>query len=471
MLSGDLSGHCLDEQLQAALRAAPLQTSDGREHFIGVEHLLLAILAHENGEGPGHAFLHTLNVDTTALRHSIAEVTGKVAANSIPGMVSLRADCSSVLRLANGLRKQRGDPLTHAGHVTEALLCEGSSRAARAAGLHMDLEPDAISKLSPGLRRGLNITGLVMGLAWEIPETAEDQLGRILYLGEWDARKGPFSCRQPGLWDHLDCYLYRRGEMLRVLMAPSTLTTRLGRWLCMRSVRRKSAALAAPAGARRLSVARFFREWPRSLRDHAGGLNHSFFVSRKPAGRIRPMTDADLPFCRDLYALLEERRQVPPGFSDSLEKWLEAAGNLRLAIEFDGSLAGCGAIWLEEDPGPADAQEPKHYHGGLSFGLVHPRFQRYGLGSTLLAFRMAAIHRMGGSACRVEGTTCSVGYLERAGFRFWQTWHSPPAESLFSGAIVLTDEDVDVLESWLGPEHTVLLRTLNPPPVRSAEAM
>lgn len=469
VISGDLSGYSPDEGVCAALHAAAVQAKEMHQHFLGMEHVLHAILEHEKGEGPGHAMLRTLNVDTAFLRLTIAELARRATAYGVPQMVSLRSDSRAVLKLANELRKRRGEALTHAGHAVEALLCNGNGPAARAVCFHMDMDAEAVSKLPLRLRRGLDITGLMLGLAWEFPETEADQLGRILYLERWDIRHGPFGCRQPGMWDQLECHLYRRGKRLRLLLAPTSLTTRPGRWLCMRLLRRKSAAVAVATGAQRVSVARFFREWPRTLQDHAGCVNREFFVSRKSVGRIRPLTEADGPFCRELYALLEERRQVPLGFSDSLEEWLQEPHNLRLVIELDGELAGCGALWMAEEPDPMDAEKPPLRLGGLSFGLVHPRFQRYGLGSTLLAFRMAAIHRLGGSVCRVEGTDCSVPYLERIGFRFWHRWDFPNGERLFSGAAVLTDEDADVLEGWLGAEHAALLGSLEPAPLRKLE--
>jgi GNAT superfamily N-acetyltransferase len=177
------------------------------------------------------------------------------------------------------------------------------------------------------------------------------------------------------------------------------------------------------------------------------------------------MTEADMAFCRDLYTLFEQRRHVPRGFAESFEEWLKASDTVRLVIEFEGSLAGCGGFNLREDPNPEGGDAPKLAVGSLSFGLVHPRVQRHGLGSALLASRIVAIHRMGHAICTLEATTCSVAWLERAGFRFWHTWSTPAGDRLFRGAMVITDEDVSILEAWLGLERIAVLASLNPPPV------
>lgn len=467
LLTGNLSGYSLDEPMQTILLAAAVEAKGRRHSFLGVEHLLFAILNHENGAGPGHAFLHTLKVDTTALRRSIAAEVGRGAARSAPTPVALRSDSRKVFALANTLRRERGEALIHAGHVAEAMVCDGTGSAMREVSYHLGLERHQLAQLPPRLRRGLHSTGLVLGLAWELPETAEDDLVRSLHLRTWTARAGPGAFLQPGLWDRMECYLYRRRRKLRVLLCPSALATRLGRWFCQRSVIQKSASLAAQPGARRISVPQFFREWPATIEDFAGSLDQDFFSARKPAGQIRLLTEADVPFCRDLYALLEKRQQVPQGHSKALAKWLQDSDTLRLVIECDGSLAGCGGLWLSEYTGNEGTKLPL---GGLSFGLIHPRFQRTGFGRTLLAFRMAAMQRMGRSICCVEGTVCSADYLERAGFRFWRTHSDPGAGTLFSGAIVLTLEDAAMLESWLGPERTAILSSLQPPPLRAEEA-
>ena len=148
ILSSDCSVFSLDENVQAALHAAALQAKERRHHFIGAEHLLAALLQRENGDGAAHAFLRSLHVETALLRDTLSGQAGKAPAHSVPARVALRSDSRAILMLANDLRQQRGEPLTHAGHVTEALLCHGNSDAARAVGYYLNLEP-APSRNSP----------------------------------------------------------------------------------------------------------------------------------------------------------------------------------------------------------------------------------------------------------------------------------------------------------------------------------
>jgi len=470
LLSGNLPVLPLDEPVQAALHSAALLASGNGQQFAGLEHLLLAILNHEDGSGPGHSFLHTLKTDIPALRRSLTAGMKQEKPSTSPVSVSLRSDCRPIFKLADQLRRGRTESHIHSGHIVEAIVCDGIGKTAKWISLCIGSENLSLAKLPPLVTRGLEKTGVALGLAWELPETAEDFLGRMLYLDTWTARSGPWACLQPGLWDQMECYVYHRKNKLRVMLCPSELTTRFGRWLCFKSVIRKSASLAANAGARQIPVPRFLREWPSNLIDFAGSLNTRFFTAREPSGKLRPLTEADIPFCRDLYAHLEQRHQVPAGYSDSMNEWLHEAETLRLAIEFDDSLAGCGGFSLRRDPVSSGSGVTEHAIACLSFGLVHPKFQRRRLGSTLLAFRMAAAYHMGYSTISAEATPCSVDFLERAGFRFWRTWCSSAGEELFSGAVTLTSVDAGMLEGWLGPERLACLRALTPPPLRTSES-
>jgi GNAT superfamily N-acetyltransferase len=467
-LSRDLPGIPLDESLLTALHTAADLAGANRQQYAGAEHLLLAILDQEGGAGPGHAILQTLKTNISSLRRSLAAHLNEAGADVSTGAAAFRSDCHRIIKLANQLRRDRAEPLLHAGHVIEGLICDGTGKTAKWISLCLGIDRHHLAQLPLRLRRGLHRTGVALGLAWELPETAEDMLGRILFLNTWTARSGPYACLQPGVWDQMECYLYLRRNKLRVLLCPSELTTRIGRWLCGRSVISKSASLAALTGARQLSLPQFFDEWPTTLTDFAGRLNPAFFTSRNAAGQLRLMTEADIPFCRDLYAHLEQRHQVPAGFSGSMEQWLHEPDSLRFAIELDGSLAGCGGFSLQEVSVTAEDTDPKLKIACLSFGLVHPRFQRYGLGSTLLAFRLAAAHHMGHFSFTAEATSCSVDYLERAGFRFWRTWRSPSRENLFSGVMQLTDEDAGLLQEWLGPERAACLGALPAPSLKSS---
>ncbi len=470
LLSGDLPVVPLDASMEAALQSAARLANGNGQQFAGLEHLLLAILDHEDGNGPGHSFLHTLGTDIPALRRSLAAGMKQQNPSTSPVAVSLRSDCRRILKMADQLRCGRTESYIHSGHVVEAIVCHGIGKTAKWISLCIGIENLTLAKLSPLVTRGLQKTGVALGLAWELPETAEDFLGRMLYLDTWTARSGPWACLQPGLWDRMECYVYHRNNKLRVMLCPSEMTTRFGRWLCRKSVIRKSANLAANAGARQISVPRFLREWPSNLTDFAGSLNTRFFTSGSPSGKLRPLTEADVPFCRELYAHLEQRHQVPAGYSDSMNEWLHEAETLRLAIELDGSIAGCGGFSLRRDPISSGNGAAEHAIACLSFGLVHPKFQRRRLGSTLLAFRMAAAYHLGYSTISAEATSCSVDFLERAGFRFWRTWRSPAGEELFSGAVTLTSADSGMLEEWLGPERLTCLRALTPPPLRTSES-
>jgi hypothetical protein len=467
---GDFSGLFLDDEVLEALHEAALQVRGGPQHYLGVEHLLLAILKNGEGESPANRFLRTLRVNADDVRQTLEEKAVKGSGPPYAEDVLLTSECRLVLRMACELRGQRKAQRTDTGHVTEAATAEGRSLAAWSIYNHLTLDPEEIEALHPPIRRGLRVAGKRFGAAWELPLTAEASVDRFLDFPGWDRRCGPYTRLRQSLWHQMTCSVYQKEDKLRVLVTPGKSESAAGRWLNERALHRKSSELAAIPGARRMSSALALKDWPRTVSALAGRLQRDFILSRKPAGCLRLLAEADLPFCRDLYDLFEERRQVPHGFGDSFGQWLEVPDTLRLAIEFEGSLAGCGGFNLREEPNPESEDAPKLATSSLSFGLVHPRFQRHGLGNTLLGFRMAASHRMGHSICSVEGTTCSIAYLERAGFRFWQTRKTPEGEPLFSGAMVLSGDDVRILEAWLGPERMAVLCSLTPPPVKVMEA-
>src|SRR5262245_51522503 len=101
VLSGDLSGYSLDEAVHAMLQAAALQAREVRCDCLGMEHLLAAILKHENGQDPGHTFLQTLRVDTASLHRTATDVARRVRGAAAPARVALRSDTHSILAAAN----------------------------------------------------------------------------------------------------------------------------------------------------------------------------------------------------------------------------------------------------------------------------------------------------------------------------------------------------------------------------------
>lgn len=304
--------------------------------------------------------------------------------------LQLTPGCYDLLRTANRLRRRRRLLVIDGLMVVKAAALAGTNDLARVVAIHTELTAEEVAglpkSLRSGLARALRQTRCGLGSAEGCSRRGHPHPAS----GEWDDRSGPIHRFYGGvLSDTLGCLVPHRDQLL-VLLLPRAGQRWFGAWLSRRFVAGRSRQLARVSGARAVDAAVALRSRPRRLIEVAGSLNRAFFEDRRPAGRMRPMEAADAPYCQELYALLERRRQVPMGFTKSFEDWLTRPTDERLIAESDGRRAGCGG-WNHWPQPETESDRVSTVRGAtLSYGLVHPEFQRRGIGSTLLAARLLA---------------------------------------------------------------------------------
>jgi len=115
----------------------------------------------------------------------------------------------------------------------------------------------------------------------------------------------------------------------------------------------------------------------------------------------------DFQECRELYVLNESGRFPPDGLPE-FEATLRRAASLFLVAKKDGRICGCGGVAIRQSPTARAAW--------LCYGLVHPKYQNQGLGTTLLLARLSLIpHHVPFVGMTV--VAASRGFYERFNFR------------------------------------------------------
>ena len=96
---------------------------------------------------------------------------------------------------------------------------------------------------------------------------------------------------------------------------------------------------------------------------------------------IRPFRPDDRAACMDIYAENLSKALVPPQYASKFEQQLTETNNLTLVFTTGNRVVACGSV----------DYSPQEESAWLSFGLVHPDFQRQGIGSTMLLTRMSLL--------------------------------------------------------------------------------
>ncbi len=123
--------------------------------------------------------------------------------------------------------------------------------------------------------------------------------------------------------------------------------------------------------------------------------------------RARAIRSEDIDACIELM-----RGNVPRYFTegelDEFAGWLSAGRSPFLVVEEGGEIVACGGYRIDDTRGEA----------GLTWGMVRRDRQRHGLGSLLLAERLAMIAREAQVRAVVLDTSqLSRPFYERHGFR------------------------------------------------------
>jgi len=110
----------------------------------------------------------------------------------------------------------------------------------------------------------------------------------------------------------------------------------------------------------------------------------------------------------DIYAANLERSLIPPQYMGEFEQQLTDTSNLTLVFTMESRVVACGMV----------SYSPQEASACLSYGLVHPAFQRQGIGSMMLLTRMSLLEPSPERPCTVYlSATChSKGFFSRHGF-------------------------------------------------------
>jgi len=110
----------------------------------------------------------------------------------------------------------------------------------------------------------------------------------------------------------------------------------------------------------------------------------------------------------DIYAANLSRSLIPPQYAAEFEQQLTDTSNLTLVFTTENRVVACGTI----------SYSPREASAWLSFGLVHPAFQRQGIGSTMLLTRMSLLEPSAERPCTIylSATRHSKGFFSKHGF-------------------------------------------------------
>ena len=102
-----------------------------------------------------------------------------------------------------------------------------------------------------------------------------------------------------------------------------------------------------------------------------------------PTAIIRRYRDVDLEECRDLYHSNDNGR-FPENCVHLYEQNLQKRETLSLVVKVDGKVVGSGGISILEYTDDLEV-------AAISFGFVHVEYQKQGIGTLLLAYRLSLL--------------------------------------------------------------------------------
>lgn len=123
---------------------------------------------------------------------------------------------------------------------------------------------------------------------------------------------------------------------------------------------------------------------------------------------IRPFVVDDTAACKEIYSANLQRALIPKHYAAEFEAQLTDPSFLTLVFTIQGRVVACGSVnYLE-----------RRSAAWLSFGLVHPDFQRQGIGSTMVLTRMSLLEPAEELPCTVylSATPHSRGFFVKHGF-------------------------------------------------------
>lgn len=162
---------------------------------------------------------------------------------------------------------------------------------------------------------------------------------------------------------------------------------------------------------------------------------------------VRVYQPEDFEVCLEIYRLNAPGR-FPPEVVRECEVTLQKADGSMLVIEKSGRVVACGGASLTDGM------------GGLYYGLIHPDFQRQGLGRLLLLARLARF-QCPPVAISIHAVEASVGYYERYGFKRYVCWYSEDGAAHPTAGVSLHPENREKVAVFLEAQGYPLLPILN----------
>jgi N-acetylglutamate synthase-like GNAT family acetyltransferase len=123
---------------------------------------------------------------------------------------------------------------------------------------------------------------------------------------------------------------------------------------------------------------------------------------------IRPVTPEDTSPLAAIHDANESKRLVPAGYRESFLKNAFDPGVLSLVATLGDDVVACGTVHYMDNVSIA----------WLSFGLVHPSWQRRGIGSAMILSRLSLLRPRAEGVCEVylSATQNSQPFFARHGF-------------------------------------------------------
>jgi ribosomal protein S18 acetylase RimI-like enzyme len=147
---------------------------------------------------------------------------------------------------------------------------------------------------------------------------------------------------------------------------------------------------------------------------------------------FRRFQPTDAPACIELYALNEKGR-FPEGVMDQYRKSLDVQKSYYLVGERDGRIVTSGGVsyWMRDDMAV------------LCFGLVHPDYQRRGLGTALLLARLALLNpNRPNYRVLIFALDKAIPFYRRFGFQDFTPWLDPGGNKNPSGCLQMTAGEI-----------------------------
>lgn len=124
---------------------------------------------------------------------------------------------------------------------------------------------------------------------------------------------------------------------------------------------------------------------------------------------IRPYQPSDREACLGIFDANTPQSFLPSERAD-FEAWLDSAGGSAeyLVMEGPSGVVACGGLWFSED-----VDRP----AGFAWGMVHPDWQRQGLGSALARTRLARLRELRVARALLDTSQFTAPFYARLGFQ------------------------------------------------------